>query len=52
MKLTTVLPRQPFLGLAISAMLGILVADCWPNPSLAAAVVVAGIAIIAWFLRR
>ncbi|HSV63906.1 MAG TPA: ComEC/Rec2 family competence protein, partial [Chthoniobacterales bacterium] len=52
MKLTTVLPRQPFLGLALSAMLGILVADYWPNPSLAATVIVAGLAIIAWFLRR
>jgi competence protein ComEC len=52
MKLLSAWPRQPFLGLALSAVTGIAVADSWPNTSpILAAVVVAG-AVVAWFSRR
>ena len=51
MKLLSAWPRQPFLGLALSAMTGIIVADSWPNTSpTLAAVVVAG-AVAAWVSR-
>src|SRR2546423_3215112 len=52
MKLPTALPRQPFLGLALSAMVGILMADHWPNRSLVVAALLAALAIAAWFSRR
>src|SRR5256885_6142624 len=52
MKLLNAWPRQPFFGLAISAMAGILVADSWPRYSMAFATVLAAIAIAAWFSRR
>lgn len=45
-------PRQPFLGVAISATAGILIADNWPRYSLIVAMVLAAIAIAGWFLRR
>src|ERR1700719_2967724 len=45
-------PRQPFFGVAISAMAGILVADNWPHSSLTLAIVLVVIAIAAWFSRR
>src|SRR5947207_6797289 len=52
MKPPTALPRQPFLGLAISAMVGILAADHWPNQSTVVAAILAAVAIVAWFSRR
>src|SRR2546423_5243559 len=52
MKPLSAWPRQPFLGLAISATIGILVADRWPDFSLTLAGVVAAIAIAAWLSRR
>lgn len=52
MKLLSAWPRQPFLGLAISAMIGIVVADSWPSTSFVVAVVVAASAVAAWFSRR
>src|SRR3954453_14851881 len=45
-------PRQPFLGLAISATVGIVVADRWPDCSARIAVIIAAIAIVAWLTRR
>jgi len=52
MKLPTALPRQPFLGLALSAMAGILAADYLPNRSIIMVAVLAALAIAAWFSRR
>lgn len=52
MKLPTALPRQPFLGLALSAMAGILGADYLPNRSIIVVAVLAALAIAAWFSRR
>jgi len=52
MNLLSAWPRQPFLGLAISAMVGILVADRWPDCSLTLAGVLSAIAVAAWSLRR
>jgi ComEC/Rec2-related protein len=52
MKLLNAWPRQPFFGVAISAIGGILVADNWPRSSLAAALVLVAIAIVGWFSRR
>jgi len=52
MKVRSAWPRQPFLGLAISATVGILVADRWPDCSLMLAGVLAAIAVAAWFWRR
>lgn len=52
MKLLNAWPRQPFFGVAISAMGGILVGDNWPRYSLALAIVLAAFAIAAWFSRR
>ena len=48
----TAWPRQPFLGLALSAMVGIIVADDWPRLSPTLAVVLVTTSIIAWFSRR
>src|SRR5438874_1770903 len=52
MKLLSAWPRQPFLGLAISATVGILVADRWPHCSVAVVAGIAVIAVAAWFSRR
>ena len=52
MKLLSAWPRQPFLGLALSAMIGIAVADSWPNTSPSLAGVVPACALVAWFSRR
>ncbi len=52
MKLLSAWPRQPFLGLALSAMAGIVLADSWPNPSPTLAAVLAAGAAVAWFSRR
>lgn len=52
MKLPSAWPRQPFIGLAISAMVGIAVADFRPNASGVFAMVVAASALLAWFWRR
>ncbi|MDP9098295.1 MAG: hypothetical protein M3N48_04785, partial [Verrucomicrobiota bacterium] len=52
MSLLSAWPRQPFLGLAISATVGILVADRWPDCSLTLAGVIAAIAVAAWLSRR
>src|SRR5436190_57617 len=52
MKLPFALPRQPFLGLAISAALGILVADNWGQCPMNVAAFVGALAVAAWFSRR
>ena len=52
MKLLSAWPRQPFFGLAISATLGILAADHRPQFSVTLAIVIAALAIVAWFSRR
>jgi competence protein ComEC len=52
MKLLSAWPRQPFLGLAISATVGILAADSWPHGSVTLAIVIAAIAAGAWLSRR
>src|SRR5436190_15563632 len=49
MKLPFALPRQPFLGLAISAALGILVADNWGQCPMNVAAFVCSLAVAAWF---
>jgi ComEC/Rec2-related protein len=50
--LLTAWPRQPFLGLAISAAVGILLADYSPDCSITVAVVVAAIAATALVTGR
>jgi competence protein ComEC len=52
MKVLNAWPRQPFFGVAISAMGGILLADNWPRYSLGVAIVLGAFAIAAWFSRR
>jgi competence protein ComEC len=52
MNLLSAWPRQPFLGLAISATVGILLADRWPDCSLTLAGFVAAIAVAAWLSRK
>jgi competence protein ComEC len=52
MKLLSAWPRQPFLGLALAATIGIIVADWWPNTSPTLAAVVVAAAGLAWFSRR
>jgi ComEC/Rec2-related protein len=52
MKLLNAWPRQPFLGVAISGIAGTLVADNWPSHTLALEIVLAAVAITAWFSRR
>lgn len=52
MKLLLAWPRQPFLGLAISAMAGISVADWWPNCSSTVAAVIAALAVTTWLSCR
>jgi ComEC/Rec2-related protein len=41
MESAKVWPRQPFIGLALAALVGILVADAWPHPAIGIALVVA-----------
>jgi ComEC/Rec2-related protein len=45
-------PRQPFIGLAVAAVLGILVADRWPMPMLPVAVALAACAALLWWNPR
>jgi competence protein ComEC len=52
MKLLSAWPRQPFLGLALATMIGIIVADSWPNTSPTLGAVVVAAAGLAWFSRR
>jgi len=52
MTLLSAWARQPFLGLAISATIGILIADRWPDCSLTLSGVIAAIAVGAWLSRR
>ncbi|HEY2139257.1 MAG TPA: ComEC/Rec2 family competence protein, partial [Chthoniobacterales bacterium] len=52
MKVLSAWSRQPFLGLAISATIGILLADRWPHYSVASAGLAALIAVAAWLSRR
>src|SRR5438045_1153709 len=52
MKSPSAWPRQPFLGMAISATIGILGAERWPDCSVAALGVIAAVAAAAWLLRR
>src|SRR2546423_309759 len=51
MKLLTALPRQPFLGLAASGMIGILAADNWPHCSITFVAIAGLLAFVAWFAR-
>jgi ComEC/Rec2-related protein len=52
MKLLPTFPRQPFLGLALSALIGILAADNWRVPLITVAGVAGALAVGAWFCRR
>jgi ComEC/Rec2-related protein len=52
MQLLNALPRQPFIGLALAASAGILLADFAPNPSLAAVVALALLALVALLSRN
>ena len=52
MQLLNALPRQPFLGLALAAGTGILVADCAPNHSLVPLGALAILALTALFTRN
>ena len=47
MQLLNALPRQPFLGLALAASAGILVADVAPNPFPGAAAALVLLAVVA-----
>jgi len=51
-KLLSAWPRQPFVGLALAAGAGILVADCAPTHSLAPAIALAALAAAALLMRR
>lgn len=51
MKLLSAWPRQPFVGLAIAASAGILIADCAPNHSPALAIALATLAATALLTR-
>src|SRR5436190_8252810 len=46
------LPRQPFIGLALAAITGILIADFVPNHSLALAIALPSLAVTALFSRN
>src|SRR4051794_18573077 len=48
----TAWPRQPFLGLALSALVGITIADHWPSVSPILAVLLVGTSVIAWLSGR
>jgi len=52
MKLLNALPRQPFIGLAVAASIGILLADFAPNHSLAMVIALAFLAITALLSRK
>lgn len=52
MKLLTVWPRQPFVGLALAASAGILVADCAPNHSPFLGIALAALAVAALLTRN
>ena len=52
MKLLSAWPRQPFFGLAIAATVGILAAERWSQFSVPLTMVIAALAIVAWFSRR
>jgi competence protein ComEC len=52
MKLLNAWPRQPFFGVALSAIAGIIVADNCPSYSLTFGIVFAVIAVVAWFSCR
>ncbi len=52
MNLLSAWPRQPFLGLAISATIGILVADRWPQGSTIVVLAIGAIAVAAWLSGR
>jgi ComEC/Rec2-related protein len=45
-------PRQPFLGVALAAICGVLLADNWPTCSIPLAAGFGGLSIIGWFARR
>ena len=51
MKLLSAGPRQPFVGLALSAAIGIVAADNWPQPLRTTVLIVGAIALAAWFAR-
>jgi competence protein ComEC len=51
-KLLSAWPRQPFLGLALSASIGILFADLAPNNSILLAIVLASIAVVGLLMRN
>ncbi|HVF70696.1 MAG TPA: ComEC/Rec2 family competence protein [Chthoniobacterales bacterium] len=44
--------RQPFFGIALSAVLGVLVADRWPYDGGGLALLLAGVGGTAWLIRR
>lgn len=52
MSLPEMRPRQPFAGLAISAVLGILAADRWPGPFFPVAIVIVLVAALVWWRPR
>src|ERR1044071_2858852 len=52
MQLLNALPRQPFIGVALAATTGILIADFVPNDSLAPAITLAILAATALFSRN
>jgi competence protein ComEC len=52
MQLLNALPRQPFLGLAMAASIGILIADFAPNHSPVLAIAIAILALTALFSRN
>src|SRR6266481_4166567 len=52
MKVLSAWPRQPFFGLAIAATVGILAAEPWSQFSVPLAMVIAALAVVAWFSRR
>jgi competence protein ComEC len=52
MQLLNALPRQPFIGVALAATTGILIADFAPNHSLAPAITLAILAATALFSRN
>lgn len=51
MRLFSATPRQPFLGLALSAMIGIVAGDSCAQPLNVLAAVAGGVALLAWFTR-
>ncbi len=49
---SSAIPRQPFLGLALSAVIGILAADNWSLGLTTAASIAVALAVLAWLVRR